>query len=344
MQNIGALMFTLTLFVSILAKAQALSSEPQDVQQFADFTSCSLENGSAVAPCKIGYRTFGMLNTNADNAILIPTWFTGDSKGNSFMVSEDFIDPNHYFVVVVDAFGNGVSSSPSTSAAQPNEDFPLFSIRDLVDSQHRLLTEKLGVKKLHAVVGISMGGMQAFEWAVRYPDFSHKTAAIIGTPRLPAFDVALWETRNRLIELYRKCECDEALQALAGMGMLSSMPERLSANMQAADVVANMQKSAEEYFASPRQSYDSQRQAQAMLTHNIARDYEDNMQVAANRVKSEFLIIVGKDDRIVSPNPAIEFAKIKDAQILILDSGCGHGEVRCQPDVLAKTVQEFLEN
>jgi homoserine O-acetyltransferase len=79
--------------------------------------------------------------------------------------------------------------------------------------------------------------------------------------------------------------------------------------------------------------------AQAMPTQNIARDHEDNMQTAAKHIKSEFLIIVGQDDRIVSPAPAIEFAKVKDAQILILDSGCGHGEPRCQPETLAKTVR-----
>ena len=66
-------------------------------------------------------------------------------------------------MIFVDAFGNGVSSSPSNSETQPGSRFPTITIRDMVRQQHRFLTEVLGIEHLLAVTGISMGGMQSFE-------------------------------------------------------------------------------------------------------------------------------------------------------------------------------------
>ena len=72
-------------------------------------------------------------------------------------------------MIVADPIGNGLSTSPSNSAAQPGMRFPRFALRDMVEAQHRLLTEHLGIDRLHAVVGASMGGMQALQWAVSHP-------------------------------------------------------------------------------------------------------------------------------------------------------------------------------
>ena len=335
--------FLCVISATFTIQAAKDSAENQSEQLFANFTRCELENGGAIKPCNIGYRTFGKLNAAADNAVLIPTWFTGDSKGHSYLAAQDIIDPSQYFVVIVDALGNGVSSSPSNSKTQPDENFPLFGISDMVDSQYRLLTETLGVKKLHAVVGLSMGGMQAFEWSVRYPEFMSNTVAVIGTPKLPSFDIALWETRNRLMELYRLCKCEAALEVVAGVGMLGNMPGTLAVNTQPKDIVTTMEKTAKSYFESPRQSWDHQRQAEAMIKHNIARNVQNDMSAAAKIIKSKVLIIVGKDDRVVTPGPALAFAKTLNAKTLVLDNGCGHGEPWCEPDTFAKTIRGFLE-
>ena len=190
-------------------------------QQFANLGKCRLDNGAVVEDCRIGYRTFGAPNDARDNAILIPTWFTGTSEDHEYMVGPGFLDPDRYYIVIVDALANGVSSSPSNSPSQPNEAFPEVSIRDMVRTQHRLATEVLELDGLHAVVGASMGGMQAFEWTVSFPEFAKRTVAAIGSPRLPSFDVALWETEIRLLELFRTCECAAATEALAGVGLTS---------------------------------------------------------------------------------------------------------------------------
>ncbi|MEK7753536.1 MAG: alpha/beta fold hydrolase, partial [Acidobacteriota bacterium] len=154
----------------LLAVAQvALAADGE--QKFFAIGEFQLESGAAIRECRIGYRTYGALNADKSNAVLFPAWFTGTSK-----VPEQYfgtgpakmIDTSKYFVVAVDALANGVSSSPSNSASQPRLAFPKITIRDMVNSQRRLITEVFGIKQLHAVVGISMGGMQAFQWAVSY--------------------------------------------------------------------------------------------------------------------------------------------------------------------------------
>ncbi|MFK8031392.1 MAG: alpha/beta hydrolase [Gammaproteobacteria bacterium] len=313
-------------------------------QQYAQLGKCKLENGQTIESCRLGYRTYGTLNKNKTNGVLIPTWFTGDSKSHAFLADKNLIDPEKYFIVVVDAFGNGVSSSPSNSDGQPGESFPRFTIGDLVESQHRLLETEFGIHSLHAVVGISMGGMQAFEWAVRYPGFATKTVSAIGSPRLAAFNIALWETRNRILALYRDCECVNATAALSGFGYLLMVPEKVEELAPRENVSESLHELGKAQFTnlSSLQTWDQQRQAEAMITHNIAEGLRNDMNSAAAITESEFLIVVSADDRVVTPAPALAFAELVGAQIEIMDHDCGHGDLTCAPNKFAGFVQSFL--
>ncbi len=313
-------------------------------QKFVDYSSCELLNGDSIAPCRIAYRTFGKLNKNRSNAVLVPTWFTGTSVEHAYLAAPELIDPEQYFVIIVDALGNGVSSSPSNSERQANGQFPNITITDMVNSQHRLLTETLDISGLHGVVGLSMGAMQAFEWAVRYPNFAEKTVAAIGSPRLPTYDIALWTARNKLMALYRDCECKEVLEAMSAMRMTQQVPEKLTQEVERKEVeaVISTRASATLEKISIGQTWDDQRQAEAMISHNIARDFDNDLQQAALQVKSDFLIIVGTDDRVVTPQPARDFANMIDAQFIELDEDCGHGEPWCAADEFASLIRGFL--
>jgi homoserine O-acetyltransferase len=187
-----------------------------------------------------------------------------------------------------------------------------------------------------------MGGMQAFEWAVQYPDFAAKAVAAIGSPRLPSYDIALWTTRIRLLALYRECQCDEALEAMAGAGMLTSVPSKMSQDIPREDTIASIEERAKSYPVSTTRTWDVQRQAEAMIAHNIARDYGNDLAKAADAIKTPFLIIVGEDDRVVTPEPALQFAPLIDAEVVVMDEDCGHGDPWCAPDEFADTVSRFI--
>jgi homoserine O-acetyltransferase len=143
-----------------------------------------LESGVVLPGARIAYATFGALNAQRDNAILIPSWYGSDHHGYDFLVGAGrALDPAKYFLVATEMFANGFSSSPSNT--RPPFDgpaFPAVAIRDNVEAARRLLSE-LGVPHLRAVVGFSMGAQQAFQWAVSHPDFVTAIAAYCGTAK-----------------------------------------------------------------------------------------------------------------------------------------------------------------
>jgi len=132
----------------------------------------TLLSGVILPSAKMAYKTYGRLNASGDNAILLPTFYTGTHKRNEgFFGSGRAIDPNKHFIVSVNMFGNGLSSSPSnTSAPYDGPRFPLITLWDNISSQHKLLTEHLKVKRLALVTGWSMAGCQAYQWAAQFPD------------------------------------------------------------------------------------------------------------------------------------------------------------------------------
>lgn len=144
--------------------------------------------------------------------------------------------------------------------------------------------------------------------------------------------------------LYRECECKEALEALEGFGMTFLVPTKLEQDIGRKDAVSTITTRGNARFESISigETWDQQRQAEAMIGHNVAQDYDDDLNKAAERVKSEFLIIVGADDRVVTPRPAIDFAALINAQLVVLDEDCGHGEPMCAPDEFSTLVRGFL--
>jgi len=142
-----------------------------DYEQF-NLGDVTLLSGVMLPSAKIAYKTYGRLNASGDNVILLPTFYTGTHKRNEgFFGSGRAIDPNKHFIVSVNMFGNGLSSSPSnTSAPYDGPRFPLITLWDNISSQHKLLTEHLKVKRLALVTGWSMAGCQAYQWAAQFPD------------------------------------------------------------------------------------------------------------------------------------------------------------------------------
>jgi homoserine O-acetyltransferase len=147
-----------------------------------------LQTGFTLRGAKIAYKTHGTLNATKDNAILFPHMYSGTPMHMEMFIEEGRpLDPSKYFIILPGQFGNGFSSSPTNTPPPFNMGaFPNVTIADDVTAQHRLVTEKYGIKELHLVLGWSMGAAQAYEWAVRYPDMVKRAAAFAGTAKKTA--------------------------------------------------------------------------------------------------------------------------------------------------------------
>jgi homoserine O-acetyltransferase len=159
-----------------------------------------LESGETIRDFQLSYVTHGALNEQHDNAVLVTVSLTGNHHRLDFLIGPGkALDTERYFVVCVDAIGNGLSSSPSNSVRQPGMAFPRFGIRDMVASQYRLLTEELKLTGVAGVVGASMGGMQALQWAVSHPAFCNACVAMTPMARTSPWAIAVVETARRAL-------------------------------------------------------------------------------------------------------------------------------------------------
>jgi len=171
--------------------------EAQGHYELANIGDLRLEEGGTIRGCRLGYATFGTLNADKSNAILVPTWYSGTHRimADVYIGKQHALNPERYFIVVVNQLGNGISSSPhNTPFPGGMASFPRVRIGDDVQAQHRLLTERLGVDRLELVVGGSMGAQQTYEWAVRYPDMVRRAAPIAGTAKNSVHDFLFTET------------------------------------------------------------------------------------------------------------------------------------------------------
>ena len=143
------------------------------------------ENGATLPQARVVYGTYGQLNADRSNAVLLPSHYMANLRGYEWLIGADrALDPAKLFLITSELFGNGSSSSPSnTPEPFHGPRFPVMTIRDNVEAVHRLLSEELKITHLRAVVGFSMGAQQAFQWAVSYPEFADRIVATSGTAK-----------------------------------------------------------------------------------------------------------------------------------------------------------------
>lgn len=316
-------------------------------QLFADLGDFRLSTGTVIRNCRIGYRTFGKLNNAKSNAIVMPTWASGTTEQLASNIGPGkLLDSSKYFVVAIDALSNGVSSSPSNSELQPRMNFPRFGLRDTVASQHQLLTGKLGLLHVKAVVGVSMGGMQAFQWMVSYPDFMDIVIPIVGSPRLAPYDLLLWQAQIDAIMSDRgwnngNYSTNPAKVVEFAFGeLLLTTPDNYNKNKTRQQVFDSLEKAKQQPMIDAN---DKIRQAQAMMALDVSETFEGSLEKAARAVKAKTLIIVAKLDHVVTPGPATEFARILGAKIIELESDCGHLATSCEGAKVNAAVSDFLD-
>lgn len=206
--------------------------------QFAEFDGIELESGVFLGPVRVAYETYGELSPERDNAVLVLHALSGDAHvagvdesgrlgwWDAMVGPGKGIDTDKYFVISSNCLGGcqGTTGPPSINPATGKpygRDFPLLTIGDMVEVQ-AMLVKHLGIERLHNVVGGSMGGMQALEWAVRFPDLISSAIVIAATARLSPQGIAFnWVGRNAIYcdPAQGACDPDAVLAQRMGRGL-----------------------------------------------------------------------------------------------------------------------------
>ena len=336
----ASLRFALLLLTASPLTAQTAAAPP--APQIAPLGTCRLSSGSVLSDCRVAYRTYGALSPSRDNVVVIPTFFAGRSEDHAFMLGA-YVDTTRHHVVIIDALADGHSSSPSNSAAGAVP-FAGLTISDMVDVQHRFLTEHLGLRHVRAIVGISMGGFQTFEWAVRYPSFMDAAVPIVGTPRPTTYDRLIYDTWRRSAEESSgpQTNPDSAWMQASRLETLFMRTTRFTNDSGDAHTLRSIREMAKAYKETGWSLGDYAAQTRALISHDISARFSGDLARAAATVRARMLIVWSLDDVLVDPRPAAAFARLVAADTLAVPSTCGHSVFWCEPERIGRVVREFI--
>src|ERR1700726_2008 len=176
----------LTGSAALFAEGQSTEAKQAD----AYFDNYPFRSGEVIEKLRLHFATLGVPHRNAqgeiDNAVLVLHWT--DASGGPLLTPNYKkalfppgrpLDASRYYLIFPDNVGHGLSSKPSDGLKAK---FPNYGYNDMVDLQHKLVTETLGIKRLHAILGMSMGGMNAWQWAEAYPDNVKAIMPVVALP------------------------------------------------------------------------------------------------------------------------------------------------------------------
>ncbi|MDB5773579.1 MAG: hypothetical protein JWM42_3953 [Burkholderia sp.] len=159
-----------------------------------------LESGETIHDFVLSYVVHGEINTDRSNAVLALPALNSTHHRLDFLIGPGrALDPGDLCIICVDSIANGLTTSPSNSTRQPGLQFPRFAIRDMVETQRRLIQEHLGIERLQAVIGASMGGMQALQWGVSHPKSMSRIVAMTPMAKTTPWSAAINETTRQAL-------------------------------------------------------------------------------------------------------------------------------------------------
>ncbi len=156
----------------------------------------AVERGGTIHDARLGWQAHGRLNAAGDNAIVVPTSYTATHDDEAWLVGPDgLLDPERWYVVIVDQFSNAVSSG-----AADTDDWPaVVTAGDNVRAQHRLL-QTLGVRRLTAAYGFSMGAIMSYHWAALFPEMVERAIVVCGSARTAEHNQVFLSGLLRILE------------------------------------------------------------------------------------------------------------------------------------------------
>jgi homoserine O-acetyltransferase len=349
-----------------------------------------LDCGRKLYSVNIRYETYGELQPDGSNAVLILHALSGDAHVSGRHAADDpkpgwwdemvgpgkYIDTDKYFVVCSNVIG-GCAGSTGPRSTNPktgklyNMDFPVITIADMVRAQKRLM-EHLRIDKWLSIVGGSMGGMQALEWAISYPDLMESVIPIATTtclaPQAIAFDwvgrEAIQSDSNWLKGDYSENSLQKGLsiaRMLAHITYLSdeSMRHKFGRDLQDSasySFAFERDFAVESYLQYQGRRFTERFDANSYLYITRAMDYFDissradgNLAKALKPVKCPFLVVSFSSDWLFPSSQSVDLVKALlknqcEVSYCEVESSYGHDAFLLEVDTLGKMISDFLRN
>lgn len=336
--------FALILIVCVAVRVHA---EPQTFMIY-DF---QFENGSVLPELRVAYETKGKLNAGRDNAILLVHGTSGDRHAFDPIIGPGkTFDTDKNFVITVDAIGGGDSSSPKDGLGQ---DFPRYTIRDMVAAQHALVTRGLELATLRAVGGVAMGSFVSLEWGIHHPEMVRSLLLLIPSPKAETNFQLVIDLMTSVIALDPEWEGGrythnpgEGLR-LAGMvyyPWVVSEPylDRLPAKRLAKELEENARSFGNWDANSLVLRYAASR------AHDISAPFAGDMTTALSQITAPTLVLPSTTDRLIGLDSARRIRDgVKQARYAEIPSDLGHRAARVTPgtpeaDFIDRQIRAFL--
>jgi homoserine O-acetyltransferase len=374
-----------------------VSEEKKLIVESKDFTfgetdadALLLDCGKKLRSVNIRYETYGDLAPDGSNAVLILHALTGDAHVTGWHTEEDrkpgwwsdmigpgkAVDTNKYFVVCSNVIG-GCSGSTGPRSVNPdtgklyNMDFPVITIADMVRAQKRLM-DHLGIGKWLSIIGGSMGGMQALEWAINYPDSMESVIPIATTARLAPQGIAFDWVGREAIQYDPKWEGGEYTDSVPEKGLSTarmlahitylsdeSMSRKFGRELQESDQYSfafGRDFAVESYLEYQGQRFVERFDANSYLYITRAMDYFDisakaggDMSKALENIKCPFLVVSFSSDWLFPTSQSVEIVKAllknqNEVSFCEIESSYGHDAFLLEVDTLGQMIADFLKN
>ncbi|MDE6561496.1 MAG: homoserine O-acetyltransferase [Muribaculaceae bacterium] len=306
-----------------------------------------LESGEKLAEIDIAYHTFGKLNEKKDNVIWVCHALTANSDVTDWwphtVEAGYFLDPDKWFVVCANILGSCYGSTgpksinPATGEPYFSE-FPKLTIRDMVNA-HILLAENLGIGHINTLVGCSVGGFQAIEWAAMQPERFDKFVFLATSAKASPWSIALDETQRMAIlsdKTYGEKRLDagrDGLAAARAIGLLSyrgpwgynqTQQDPVSDEIPSTHRACTYQRYQGEKLCRRFDAYSYMAILNAFDTHDIGRG-RGGVTAALSKIKAPAIVIGITTDIIFTPDEMKELTRmLPNAEYFELQSEFGH--------------------
>ena len=357
-------------------------TEPKGHRQFAAFGAMKLESGVTLPGVRLAYETWGMLNQDASNAILINHALTGDSHvcgnaepghvtpgwWNGIVGPGLAIDTDKYFVVCPNVLG-GCQGSTGPATLAPNgrawgSRFPLLTTRDQVSAEEKLM-QRLGVERWFAVIGCSHGGHRTLEWATTYPEKMRKVAAIATGAATTAEQAAWCHAQIHVLELdpnFRNGDYyDSPVGPYRGLALAREIahttyrtPKELQERFgrdpsYREDPLSGGRLAVQSYLdyhgIKLARRFDAGSYlvlTRSMLTHDVGRG-RGGLEAALGSVTAEVLALGVDSDRLFYPSQIRQIARLTPrGEACIIHSDSGHDGFLIENDTVSRVLGDFL--